>query len=272
MLVKELITFLNNKFPMELQEIYDNTGEQVSFPESPIRGILISLDINSDVVAEADKSGCNMIITHHPFIFSPLKKIIAGDSKSDLLLRLIDTRKSLFALHTNLDKIYYNKLARVLGISSGEPLFREDGRNRTNEFTNIGFGVFGEINKPMFLEQFLELVKEKLELEFVLFSGEKKKRIKKIAALNGAGGRLIERVIKEKKPDCIITGDVGFHHSHNALINDVAIIDAGHYGTERILLHFLAKELNAFVSESFTGPEIEIKISVAEKNPFEVFL
>lgn len=271
MLVKEIITFLNNKFPVELQEAYDNAGEQVSFPEAPVRGILISLDINSDIVAEADKLGCNMIITHHPFIFSPIKKIIAGDSKSDLLVRLIDTRKSLFSLHTNLDKIYYNKLARVIGISTGEPLFREDDKGRTGKFSDIGFGVYGEINKPMLFENFIELVKEKLELEFLLFSGDKKKNIKKVVALNGAGGRLIEKIIDDKKPDCIITGDVGFHQSHNALLHDVAIIDAGHYGTEKILLNFLYKELQAFVSESFSGPDI-IQISTTEKSPFEVFV
>lgn len=269
--MKELISFLNERFPIHLQEEYDNTGEQVSFREIPIRGILISLDLDAAVIDEALEEDCNIIITHHPFFFQPLKRIIAGDPRSDMLIRLLEKGMSLYSAHTNLDKVYHDKLSEALGIGDTELLIKTD-LLREDDDGDFGFGVYGQLSKSMKLREFMAEMREKLQLDFVFYSGDENRDIERVAIINGAGGGLLGRVLLERELDCIVTGDVGHHHYRSALEHGVAVIDAGHFGTERVLLFFLRDEITLFLRESGYSDQIKVAVSKSEENPIRVFL
>ena len=268
--MKELISFLDKRFPIHLQEEYDNAGEQISFPEIPIRGILISLDLDAGIIDEALEEDCNIIITHHPFFFQPLKRIIAGDPRSDMLLRLLEKGIGLYSAHTNLDKVYYDKLSEALGIADAELLIKTDPP-REGDAGEFGFGVYGQLGKSMKLREFMAAMRERLQLDFVFFSGDENRDIERVAIINGAGGGLVKRVLLERELDCIVTGDVGHHHYRHALEHGVAVIDAGHFGTERYLLFFLRDEIALFLKDSGCSDRIKVSVSKREENPIRVF-
>lgn len=267
MTVQDIISMMNHRFPLHHQEKYDNAGEQVSFPEQPVTGILLALDIGEAVLAEAIRQGCNLIITHHPFIFKPVKNLVATDPRSSLLISLVERRISLYASHTNLDKSYYDRLPLALGLQGGEVLIEtgtgDDGNPR-------GFGMLCTLESPITLQQLMELVKEKLGAEYLLHSPVTGSMIRTVAILNGSGGGVIDSLAQSGRADCIVTGDVGYHDMKTAVEYGITVIDAGHFGTERILLGFLKEDIKEMMGKNEAG-NIPIFISGDEMNPFSVF-
>ncbi len=269
MRVQEITQILNTLFPLSLQEDYDNTGSQIVFPDSIVTGILLALDVDHKVVSEALDRGCEMIITHHPLFFTPLKRIDATDPKSALILSIIEKRISLFSLHTNLDKVYFDRLGKALGFPEGRVLLES---RQCSDPIGPGFGTLSRLDSPVTLRDLLKRIKDLLRLEFIVYSGNLDMEISTVALLNGSGGSAIDRIFRTTGADCIITGDVGYHHCRAANGRHAAVIDAGHFGTERILLPYLREQLTGALQSSFKSDEAALYISEAEQNPFSVFL
>jgi len=268
MKIKDLTSFLEKKFPLDFQESYDNSGSQVLFPEASLKGIMFSLDLSNEILTEALKKKCNLIITHHPFFFNPLRKIILSDPQSQIISKLLEKKVSVYALHTNLDKFYYNKLGEIYSGKENELLFPT---NDTLEGEKIGFGTVVKLEKALSLNRILALTKERLKIDFVIYAGDLKQSIKTLAVLNGAGGGAIEKIISlDQKIEAILTGDVNYHQAQAALLKGVAVIDAGHYNTEKILLDFLKKEIDYFLKKN-SQKEIKLYLSKKETNPFQVY-
>ncbi len=268
MKVKELFNYLDEKFPGFIQEHYDNSGKQVSFGSEEVKGILLALDISEDVVDELEQKKCNVLVTHHPLFFKPFKRIDDEDVQSGILLRMIDKRISLYSAHTPLDKIYYDKLAKRLDVRVQDIIFRDE--TRVEGSADIGYGVLGTMQRKMQVSDLVYMVKNKLGIGHVTYCGNEKKEINNIALLNGAGGKKIPSVIDNYEIDCIITGDVGYHEVKYAADANVVVIDAGHYGTEKILLDFLLQDLQDFLTKSSPGYQVQVSISNSESNPFKV--
>ncbi|MBN2041319.1 MAG: Nif3-like dinuclear metal center hexameric protein [Spirochaetes bacterium] len=268
MKVKEITDFLNTKFPAALQEKYDNTGEQIAFFDNDIRNIMLAVDIDTTVIDESIENDCNLIITHHPFLFKPIKKITTGDPSSELLIRLLSNEITLFSLHTNLDKIFYNKLGNLFGIENEQLLIKTDSFNDKD----YGFGTCGKLKSPMKLHELLSAIKNTLNLDFLTYSGNDNTSIETIAAVNGAGGSVIEEILSSGSVDCIITGDITYHHYKTAANYGIPVIDAGHFGTEKILLKSLKEEIDSFLSQYGSKDETGLFISQNESNPFKLFI
>ncbi len=103
MIISELIGFFEEIMPLSWQEDYDNSGLLTGDPASRIEALLITLDVTMPVVDEAISRGCNLIISHHPLMFHGVKKLVAGNRESDILLHAIRNNIAILALHTNLD-------------------------------------------------------------------------------------------------------------------------------------------------------------------------
>ena len=103
MQIRDIINFIENKFPLELQESYDNCGLTYGYPENQVNGILVCLDVTDDVVKEAVQKKCNLIISHHPVLFRGIKKITQNTMSNRVLEKCIQNNIALYALHTNLD-------------------------------------------------------------------------------------------------------------------------------------------------------------------------
>ena len=268
MKVKQITGLLDRMFPLSLQEDYDNAGMQVCFPDREVSGILLALDIGLPTVDEAAGLNCQLIVTHHPLLFKPVRKIIAGELKSDIIISLMEHRISLYSAHTNLDKACYRTLGEALGLPTGEVLI-ETGPTGENQVS--GFGMLSVLPQPLPLATILSLVRERLKLEFITYTGDDGMSVRKVALMNGAGGSSIEKIIRSHRPDCIITGDVGYHHMQAAREAGIAVIDAGHYGTETVLVDHLHTELDRSIAESGHGSGITLYRSSIESSPFRVF-
>ena len=262
MLVNELCGFLDQRFPRSLQESYDNTGDQVVFPDEIIKGIILALDLNPHVLTQAIGMGCNCILTHHPIFFRAKKSIIETDPFDKMVCMLIEKKITVFSLHTNLDRVYYSVPAQVIGLPVTSSLIKGD--NET------GMGTLSEMTEPLPLIEIVEKVCSSLQLESVSYSGNDNKPVQRIAVLNGSGGHFIEKSLPSLPVDCIITGDVGYHAWHLAGIYDTAVIDAGHFGTEKPLLTFLFSEIQDFLTKCDTKHDVQLKIA-GETNPSRIY-
>ena len=266
MKVADLINRLNSIYPEYCQENYDNTGQQVIFHDDDIKKVYISLDVDGTVIEDAKEKGCNIIICHHPLMFRPVKKIVSAESRSSLIIDIIRVGISIYSLHTNFDKFMYSYLAETLGYKNSRVLLKTDA----NGDKSPGFGSFIMQDETVILEDLLENVKKTLDVDYLIFTGSREKQIRSIAFLNGAGGNSIEKIINSDKPDCIITGDVGYHNARYALDSGTAVIDAGHFGTEIIFKKMLAQTVEGIMNDC--GQNIDIVLSDVEKNPLRLYI
>jgi len=265
MKIKEYTQIIAQKFPFELMENYDNSGEQLMFPNCELKAVFLCLDITGDTVSEALENGANLIITHHPLFFKHIKNIDESDPASKNLIELISNRISVISLHTNLDKIFCRKLEEKLDLKHLDVLFPEN-------CGQIGLGTISETSEEIALKDFLAYISKKLRTSFLVYGGDESKKIKRVALLNGSGGKDVEKIVHFHHPDCIITGDVNYHGMNSAIENGVVVIDAGHFATEFQLLEFLKDELSDHFEKSFPQNKNQIIISKTQKNPFKVYI
>lgn len=130
MTIKDITSYLEQIAPVSLQESYDNSGLLVGEPNGEVSKVLISLDVTEDVVEEAVQKGCELIISHHPIIFSGLKSLTGKNYVERTVLAAIKNNIALYAIHTNLDNIYQGvnkKIADKLGIINPKILAPKKG-------------------------------------------------------------------------------------------------------------------------------------------------
>lgn len=229
---REIIDFLEEKFPLNLQEDWDNSGLQVGNLAEDVKNIIISLDLDSGVIKKAKENDCNLIINHHPLIFSKISSIDLSKDYYKNIKDLIKEDISVFAMHTNLDRAeggVNDSFAKTLGLKNVKGLGDEE----------VPMARYGEIKKTK-ASDFAEFVRKKLDAKGLLFYGDKNKDIKKVALCGGAGSDYIEHAIKNNC-DLIVTSDVKYHE---ALDNykDIVILDPGHFASENHVIYAL-KEL-----------------------------
>lgn len=262
MTLNGVLTFLKKTFPENLQENFDNSGIQVFAGERECSGIYLSLDVNNSTIANAKQKGCNLICTHHPLIFKPLRQLDATHYKQSLLYKLIQNEISLYSLHTNLDKVYCLKTAEILNLNNVSPLFPEPGLDA------IGIGSRGTLPKALPLRLLLEKTAAAFSATHLVYSGDLDKSISSVAIMNGSGGSEVFALLDTI--DCIITGDVKYHEAYDAALSGTALIDAGHFWTEHFFMDHLREELTKFLTKNKTDTAIHIDSS--EKNPLQLYI
>lgn len=128
--VQDVVNFLQELAPFQLQESYDNSGLITGDPGDEVRGVLVSLDCTEEVLAEALERGCNVIVSHHPILFKPIKSLTGKNYVERTLMEAIRRRVNLIAVHTNLDKVIHGVNARIaqkLGLTNLRILSPEKG-------------------------------------------------------------------------------------------------------------------------------------------------
>lgn len=246
-IVKEIYDFLNDFAPFENSLSFDNTGLLIGNSEGEVKKVIVSLDITSKVIEEAISIGANLIITHHPIIFKPLKNLSFDDITSKMIVNSINA----ICAHTNLDvapKGVNFELAKKLKLSYLKPLTYEE---------NKPMGLIGSLEKEMSSEEFAKFVKTNLECKGIRYT-QTDKKIKKVGVCSGSGGCFAKEA-KNQGCDAFVTGEI--KHSDILISNelDLMIVDAGHYRTENVIIAPLCKELQKqfpniefIVSKEFT--------------------
>lgn len=260
MICKEIIEKLEEIAPISYAENWDNVGLLVGRKNKPVQKIMVALDATDSVIEQAVKAEVDLLITHHPMIFSPMKKITEDDFIGRRVIALLRADISYYAMHTNYDVCVMNdKAAEKLGLQVEdilEPVKEADGEWK-------GIGKVGILSKPSTVEELAEKIKKVFQISDVRITGEANRKVEKIAISTGSGKSMMKLAL-EKGAQVLITGDMDHHTVIDALDQGMQIIDAGHYGTE----HFMVHEVAAYLEEQFSS---RVKVICAtEDNPFTV--
>jgi dinuclear metal center YbgI/SA1388 family protein len=364
--VSDIIGIINKIAPFAHAEGWDNVGLQVGDPAMPSDRIMVALDPCKEAVDAAVAAGCRLLLTHHPLLFSPLKKISLADPTGSIVSAALKNDLSIVALHTNYDIAeggVNDLLAQRLGVEGGEPLKQTGGDElvklavfvpvehkeklldslvpfsaKIGNYSDCSFGVegtgtfkpldgarpfLGQVGKrerveetrlevllqrkdlaaainamlkahpyeePAFdlypvlnqgkmrglgrigrliesltLEQFARRVKEMLGVETGRLVGNPCRIIRKVALCGGSGMSLMHDAV-HKGADVFVTGDIKYHEAREAEALGMALIDAGHFGTERIMIGGLAETLGKELAKRKFAAEI-VPFS-GEQEPF----
>ena len=240
--------------PLELAESWDNPGLLVDCGGEVSR-VLVALDVTAETLAEAEQNGCQLIVTHHPVIFHPLKKL----SPADLPFQLVQKGISAICMHTNLD-------AAEGGVN--EVLAGIFGMREMEAFAE-GCGRVGSI-EPITVPELAKKAQKELAVRCNQpFNGpavqvkfaDTGKTVRRLAVISGAGGSLFEDAIAQGA-DCLLTGEANHHHAIDAKRLGLSLVAAGHYATEFPVTAAVAEKLRrAF-------PELEVLVSEDARDPY----
>ncbi|MBC7655402.1 MAG: Nif3-like dinuclear metal center hexameric protein, partial [Oligoflexus sp.] len=130
MIIAELTSYLEEIAPLNYQESYDNAGLIVGFPDKEITKALISLDCTETIVDEAIQQNCDIIISHHPIVFKGLKKLNGSNYVERVIIKAIENKIAIYAIHTNLDSVLSGvnaKICEKIGLQNCQILFPKSG-------------------------------------------------------------------------------------------------------------------------------------------------
>ena len=242
MKVKDIIKVIEDFAPLSIQEGWDNSGLCIGSPEDPVTSVLMGLDCTPELVDEAVACGADMIVTHHPLIFSGLKKISPEDKVGEAVMKAIKAGISIYAAHTNADKVIAGvsgAMARRLGLKD-VTILDEDG-------DGTGLGVVGNLPEPMSSQEALAFVKEKFGLKVLKSSRPIDGQVCRVALCGGSGGSLI-KAARCSGAQLYISGDISYHNFFTE--DGFMIMDIGHYESEieivDILFSLIKKNLPTF--------------------------
>ncbi len=253
MTIGEVIEFLDKAAPFRTAESFDNVGLLVGGRETEVTGICCCLDITRKVIKEAAEKGANLIISHHPVIFGGLKTVPNWSP----VRALIEKNIAAIAIHTNFDIAeggVNDTLLELLGFEKSEIL-------EVTQTDGSGFGAICCTPFEFTAKALAEHCRKALYLDCVKYL-KTERGISRIAVCCGAGidGKVME-LAREKRVDAIISGDIKHNFWIEAENCGIALVDAGHYGTEKAASHRIA----AIVTKKF--PQVAVFSSEAEEDP-----
>lgn len=367
--IKDVISIVEEHFPLSLAEDWDNSGLQIGSYDNPVKNVVIALDVDEYIVKKAIEAKAELIITHHPMFFKGIKKINYSTSQGKLIKSLINNDIAVYSAHTNLDageNGLNQVLATTLDLVDIKPLYKgkedtlfklvvyvptthtEEVRKAINEagsgnignysdcsFRTLGTGTFkpgvntnpfigetgqleeveeyrletvvyrsniskvlkamqdahpyeevaydlyelknegknfsmgrvGILPNKISLGAFAETVKNKLNLDYLRVVGDLSKPIRKVAVIGGSGASLINKVVSQNV-DVLVTGDLKYHEAKDAQSLGLAVIDAGHQGTEEIIVNWLAN----WLEHEAKSRNIEVKFTPVRSNKCFIYL
>ena len=222
--VKDIIKVIEDFAPLSLQEGWDNSGLCIGSADAPVNSVLLGLDCTPDLVDEAVACGADMIVTHHPLIFSGLKKISPDNQVGEAVIKAIRAGISIYAAHTSADKVIAGvsgAMAARLGLVNVS-ILDEDGED-------TGLGVVGDLPEPVTAEQAVTLVKDRFSLKALKASRPLDGMISRVAMCGGSGGSLIGAA-RKAGAQLYISGDISYHNFFTE--DGFMIMDIGHYESE----------------------------------------
>lgn len=233
--VNEVAVFLESIAPLQLQESYDNSGLLIGTGEENVTGALICLDCTDEILDEAIRLGCNLVISHHPPIFYGIKKLNDRNPTERIVRKAIQNGLSLYSIHTNLDNILANgvnqKIAETLGLIIKGVL----RPGQVGEGT--GAGILAQLPKPMQEVEFLQHLQEKMNATVIRHSALLGQPVHDIAICGGSGSFLLEDA-RRNKVQAFVTADWKYHGFFDA-DGDLLVCDIGHYESEQFTIQLL---------------------------------
>ena len=227
--VEQVLALVNGIAPFELAEEWDNVGLLAGNPDHLVERVLCALDLRMNVVEEAVRRDCQLIVTHHPILFRGRKNLRETDAEGRMLCALVRSGIAMIAAHTNFDNAspgVNDALAAALGLEQVAVL--ENGM-RLGSIKQTDFGIFcrgaeAALHAP------------------VRCYGDAACRIERVAVLGGAGGGFAQQAV-QAGADVYLTGEMGYHAALDAADNGLCVVVAGHAATEYPAISLLRRGL-----------------------------
>lgn len=263
--VQDIFKGLDRRAPFAIQESWDNSGFLVGDPQAPVERVLVALDITDRVIQEAEALGAQLIVSHHPLIFQPVKRMTLepGDLVGRKLWHLARQGCAAICCHTNLDGAeggVNSVLAQTLGLTQIGQLAQEGEDCQGRPY---GIGRVGTLPEPMALEDFLARVQKALGPNSLRYTSGGKP-VRQVAVGGGACGSLLLDAWKAGC-DTFVTADLKYNHFLDARELGLTVIDAGHFPTEQVAVPVLAQ----WLEKDF--PELEVTVSAVHQEILQGF-
>ena len=367
--VADIVGIINKIAPPELAESWDNPGLQIGDPAAEVTRVMVALDPTPDVIDSAIAASCQLLVTHHPLIFKPLKSISAANPLGSSIQKAIKGGVSIVTLHTNYDIAnggLNDVLASKIGLSDYVPLritssaelvklvvfvpvdhldqvrsalfpfaasqgnylncsFAAGGTGTftpqegaepfsgtvgvlsrvpeerlelliaaaqmsravkallaahpyeepafdlyplINKGAQRGLGRIGRLSEPLPLSEYAGRLRRVLSAPALRYVGDPSAMIAKVALCSGSGASLLRDAVRGGA-DVLVTGDVKYHEARDAEDSGLALIDAGHYPTEIIMVHEMAARL-VQIFDATGYAECAVEECRAEADPFRI--
>jgi dinuclear metal center YbgI/SA1388 family protein len=228
--VQDIYNFLDTVCPFSLAEEWDNAGLNIGYSTRRVSKVLIALDLSMEAILKAQSLGCELILTHHPLIFEPIKQITGDTAEGRRILALAANNIAHLACHTNLDAAeggVNDVLAGICHLTETEPFW--------------GIGRIGNANTD--LSSLIDLLKDTLQADCKAVRCTEE--VGRVAIVGGAGGGALEQPDLLQAGDTYITGEVKHHQALIAQEKGINLLVLGHYETEYPVLLPLYEKLKA---------------------------
>ena len=268
--VANIVENLERIYPPELAENWDNVGLQIGHAGHLVHRIWISLDPSLEVINRACEHRVDLLITHHPLFFSPIKAIDLNTPMGIIIEKTIQCNLAVYSAHTNLDSVaggLNDILADKIGLINRSVLspIKTEGLKTTDG--DHGLGRIGELPQKTDLASLGHHIKNLLNHNTLRIVGDPNIPVKRVALCTGSGSSLLHTAILSGA-DAFLTGDVRYHDAKIAQENHMGIIDIGHFNSEHIMVEAVATQIKAFV-KSNRWP-VDVNPCVMEKDPFRI--
>jgi len=257
MTCNEIISLLQEQSPEEFACEWDNVGLLVGDFQQEVKRIYIALDATEETISEAIQEKSDMLLTHHPLIFKGLKKVNTLDFTGKRVIQLIKNNISYYAMHTNFDVKGMAELAAERMHMTKCQALEETCQGKEGP---EGIGRVGFLQEAISLAACISRVKQAFEVDTVKVFGDLNQKVQKAAVCPGSGKSVIRNALKAGA-QLLVTGDVDHHEGIDAASQGMAVIDAGHYGVEKMFIPYMAE----YLRERLQGIEI---VGQPVKQPF----
>jgi len=236
MKIRDLTEHLETIAPLHLQESYDNAGLLTGKFEWDITGVMISLDATEAVIDEAIANECNVVVSHHPIIFSGLKKVNGYHYIERSIIKAIKHDIAIYAIHTNLDNVLKNgvsmEMCKRLELDNVQILAKKD-----NPSLEAGLGAIGLLPEAMSPMDCLQYIKDKMKTNTIRHTALLDRNIEKVAVCGGSGASFLPHAIRQGA-DLYISADFKYHEFFDS-DDEIIIADIGHYESEQFTIDLL---------------------------------
>ena len=236
MTVKELYAKLEERIPRSLCEEWDNDGLMCSSDSSAeVRRALVTLDVTEAIVDYAIEYNFDVIVSHHPLIFKPIKAISDEGHVARKVIKLLESGVSVFSFHTRADKVsggVNDRLADVIGIYDTVPFGEGD------------LGRIGSVDEPLALEDFAYRVKMATGSDVLKYS-DGFNNVLRVAVVGGDGKDYVRDAI-DAGADTFVSGRISYNVMEEAAELGINLIEAGHYFTEQPVTEFFRELLLSY--------------------------
>lgn len=266
----QLIDFLREFAPLDLAESWDNVGLLIGDPASEVTSVLTCLTLTPNVAKEAIAREAQLIVTHHPVLFRPVKQLTTATSEGRMLLSLIRAGIAVYSPHTSYDSAadgINQQLARSFGLQGIQPLRPRQNVSPTTDASDVealdqpvGSGRFGRLPRPMSMSELIQQTKTVLGISQLQYVGSLDRTVTKLAIACGAAAEFLADAAR-CGCEAFLTGEARFHSCLEAEAANVAMILPGHYATERPAMLQLATILKS------RFPELVAQASESENDP-----